>query len=182
MQHRPHPGDAARPSSEDAFLREWMPVVAAWCARLGGRGVDVEEACHDVLLTVLRRRDAVRSDVELGAYVYGVTRRVVANHRRRVWWRRWIPGAPADPVSATTPLASLEQQDVATRVQALLEALPDRDREVLVLCDVEERSASEVAVLLGVPEGTIRSRLRTARARFRERAHTHHLHPPEEDP
>src|SRR5688572_1442440 len=96
MQHRSQRSRAGDPADDDALLREWMPVVAAWCARLGGRGVDVEEACHDVLLTMLRRRDAVAPGVELGAYVYGVTRRVIANHRRRAWWRRWAPGVPAD--------------------------------------------------------------------------------------
>ena len=50
----------------------------------------------------------------------------------------------------------------------MLEGMTENQREVLVLCDVEERTDEEVAALLGVPSGTVKSRLRLARASFRQ--------------
>lgn len=153
------------------------PTVARWCARLGGPRVDAEEAAQDVMMTLLRRPVP---EAELVAFAYGVTRNVIANHRRRVWWRRWLPGASVDRPGRHTPLVDVESRETARNVAALLEALTASQREVIVLCDLEERSASEVAILLGVPEGTVRSRLRLARAAFRELAPRFHLHGPEE--
>jgi RNA polymerase sigma-70 factor (ECF subfamily) len=149
-----------------AFL---LPTVLGWCARLGASWVDPEEAAHDVVLTVLQRLDRIETADKLQPYAWGVTTRVLASRRRRAWWRRWWPGAVPDPVDpAGGPAADLADRELAAGVRRVLEALPDAQREVLVLCDVEERSASEAAALLGVPEGTVKSRLRLGRARFRE--------------
>jgi len=55
-------------------------------------------------------------------------------------------------------------------VQELLEHLPAAQREALILCDLEERTAAEAAELVGVSVGTIKSRLRLGRKRFRRLA------------
>jgi RNA polymerase sigma-70 factor (ECF subfamily) len=53
-------------------------------------------------------------------------------------------------------------------VWAALDELPLHHREVLVLCDLEERADSEVSEMLGVPKGTVKSRLRRARLALRQ--------------
>lgn len=164
------------PHDADALARQLLPVVLGWCHRLGGRGVDPEEAAHDILLTVIKRADDRDAAVPIDVFAWGVTRRVLANHRRRAWWRRWL-GAPAD-LPDDGPLLDVDRRDTARRVAALLEQLPDLHREVLVLCDIEERTSAEVAVLLGIPDATVRSRLRLARERFRALAPRFHLTPP----
>lgn len=160
----------------DERVAALLPVVAAWVARLGGPRVDVAEATSDVVLTLLLGKGPT-AGASYEAWAFGVTRGVVANHRRRAWVRRWIPGAFAEGVSARAPLADLERLRTARSVEALLEQLPAAQREVLVLCDVEERSSVEVAALLGIPDGTVRSRLRLARTRFRALAPDFHLYP-----
>lgn len=157
-------GDAR---ARDGLARHLLPRVLGWVGRLGGIGVDREEAAHDVLLVVLRRLDELDGAERLEAWTFGVTRRVAAAHRRRAWLRRWTGRPPpdlADPRAA--PDADAEERDRARRVQILLDALPADQREALVLCDAEGRSAAEAAGLLGVPEGTVKSRLRLGRARF----------------
>lgn len=168
------------PTADEARVLALLPVVTRWCARLGGPSVDAQEAAHDVVLTVLRRGAPADAD-GLAHFTFAVTRNVVANHRRRVWWWRWVPGVAAEPAPTASVGAQAEARDIARRVAAVLERLGAQHREVLVLCDVEERSAAEVGRLLGVPEGTVRSRLRLARARFRALAPAHHLHGPEGD-
>ena len=155
--------DAARV----ALVRAWGPVVLRWCARLGGPGIDLEDTAHDVFLAVLAKLDGLRAAEAFPTWLFQVTRREVNRHRRRAWFRRWVPGAPADGVD---PGADHAGADLVRKVQAALEALPAELREVLVLCDLEERSDPEAAALLDLPVGTLKSRLRRARAAFEAEA------------
>ncbi len=153
----------------DRLLDTWLPVVVRWCAHLGGPGVDAEDAAHDVFIVALRRLDRLYDEAHTAAWLFGITRRVLAQHRRRAWVRRWVPGLSIDPADkARGPAALVSVSETAARVQAVLDQLPAAERDVLVLCLVEERSDREVAEMLGVPHGTVKSRMRRARARFLE--------------
>ncbi|MEZ4315929.1 MAG: sigma-70 family RNA polymerase sigma factor [Myxococcota bacterium] len=152
----------------DALAKAWLPTVYAWCHRLGGPGVDAEGAAHDVLMVMVRRLHTVQSPEQFPSWLFGTCRRVIANHRRKAWLRRWVPGpirerAHPDP----GPERSVQARQAADLVWAALEALPVDQREVLVLCELEERSGSEAAELLGIPLGTVKSRLRAAKQAFR---------------
>lgn len=155
------------PGAEDRLVAIWLPVVLKWCDRLGGPRVDPEEAAHDVLLTALRRIDRVYDAAHLPAWLFGITRRTVARLRRRAWYRRWIPGAEierADPRSG--PARLYEVSETGRLVHEILDELPAIEREVLVLCLLEERTDVEAAAMLGIPAGTAKSRLRRAREKF----------------
>ena len=158
--------EAAVAGDLDAIERvahAWVDQLYRWCARLGGPRVDAEEAAHDVLMLFVRRHASIRDPARLEAWLFSVCRRVVANHRRRAWYRRWLPGAvPERPVDEAAP-------DSERQVYRVLDALSERDREVLTLCYLEERSLAEAGQILGIPEGTVKSRLFTARDRFRTR-------------
>ena len=151
----------------DALAKAWLPHVYAWCHRLGGPRVDAEDAAHEVLIIMCRRLEKVRSAEQFPSWLFGITRRVVANHRRRAWVRRWVPGQDRDRVDpAWSPLRTAEARHTADQVWNALEKLPVAQREVLVLIELEERTGSEVAELLGTPLGTVKSRLRAARRAF----------------
>ncbi|MFZ5477982.1 MAG: RNA polymerase sigma factor [Myxococcota bacterium] len=169
---------ARRGSGEarDALIDAWLPSVVTWCARLGGPRVDPEDAAHDVFIVVLTRLDGLREPERFPSWVFGITRRVLAQHRRRAWWSRWVPGAVVDAVDpGRDPDEVAALSETSRRVQAALEELPEAQRTVLILCDLEERADSEVADLLDCPLGTVRSRLRLARERFRRVAPRYRL-------
>ncbi len=172
---------AAREGSLDARARlveAWLPIVLRWCTCLGGPAVDPEDAAHDILLLALTRIDRLRDADAFPAWLFGMTRRVLADRRRSAWVRRWLPGPLAELVDpADGPARRHERDETSARVQEHLDRLPAALREVLVLCDVEERTGDEAAVLLGVPLGTVKSRLRTARARFAQIARADGLGP-----
>ncbi len=162
----------------DALCTQWLPVVLRWCQRLGGRGVDADDAAADVFVRVLDRFDGIRNLNSFDAWIFGVTRRVLAAHRRRAWLRRWVPGVVADTNdSAAGPAERAEMSEISRQVQAALDLLPEEQREVLVLCDVEDRTDVEVAAMVDVPVGTVKSRLRLARARMRREAERLRLGP-----
>jgi len=150
------------------LIERWLPPVLDWCTRLGGPRVDPEDAAHDVFLVVLTRLDSLERPERLGAWIFSIVRKVLDRHRRRAWWRRWLPGVEVDAVSNERP-ADLRLGDarMARELRVLLDRLPTEQREAIVLADVEDRPIAEVAELVGVPIGTVKSRLRLGRQRLR---------------
>lgn len=162
------------------LFETWAPVVMRWCAHLGGPHVDPEDAAHDVLVTAMTRIHSVQHPDRFDAWMFGITRRVLTAHRRRGWLRRWIPGMMGDVEDLREgPSAAYERTERSAKVRAVLDELPADLREVLVLCDIEERPDEHVAALLGIPTGTAKSRLRRARERFEVHARRHDLGPGE---
>lgn len=166
-----------RAGAPDRLMQHLLPQVVQWCHRLGGPRVDAEDAAHDVLVVVLTRLDTLHEVERLDAWVYGITRKVLASHRRRAWLKRWVPGFMPEVGDGRPSPERLSVMSEASRgVWTILNTLSDHHREVLVLCDIEERTDLEVATLLGVPLGTVKSRLRRARQRFRIAAEEAQLH------
>lgn len=176
-----HAALAGEEAAYDALVAGWGPTILRWCARLGGPRVDAEEAAADVVERLFLRLPTLRDPAAFPAWIFRTTRGVIAHHRRRAWLRRWIPGLVPDVEDpAVGPGRRYELSETARVVQAILETLPLELREVLVLCDVDERSGTEVAMLLAIPLGTVKSRLRRARTVFRAEAARRGLEPGEE--
>ncbi len=155
----------------ESLVDEWLPVVHGWCTRLGGPRVDPNDATQDVFVIAWTKLDTMRNPDAFPSWLFSVTRRVMASHRRRQWLSRWVPGMDLDRVEGgASPERGAHHSEIAGHVQDILQKLPQAQREALVLCDVEGRSSFEVAQILGIPAGTVRSRLRLGRARFRKEA------------
>ncbi len=151
----------------DDLVEGWLPIVIGWCTRLGGPKVDAEDAAHDVFIVVSRKIEHVLDPDRFPAWLFAVTRRVLAQHRRRAFVRRWIPGASFDGQDhAPGPARLYAVSEAGEQVRDILATLGEEDREVLVLALLEDRPDTEVADLLQVPLGTMKSRLRRARERF----------------
>jgi len=162
---------AGDPGAQRQVFERWARPVLRWCARLGGPRVDPEEAAQDIWITVFRRLHTLREPRAFETWLFGTTRRVLAAHRRRVWWQRWVGGASWERAdSRRQPDEVVASGQTAALVRRILDDLPIAQREVLVLCFIEERSATEAARLLGLPVGTVKSRLRLGRQRFSHRA------------
>ena len=151
------------PGALERFYRDHARQVLGWVIRLGGPRLDAEDVAHEVFEIAIRRIAHYRGEASPSTWLYAVTRRVVANARRRVWVRRvfGLDSAPEPSVAAPA-----EQLALRREVQARLETLSTEHREVLVLLLMEERSAAEVAEMLGVPVGTVYSRAHHARRKF----------------
>jgi RNA polymerase sigma-70 factor, ECF subfamily len=166
------PGDtftsaqAGDPAALDTVVRACAPQVLRWCRRLGGPLVQADDAAQDVLVVVFRRLRRVHGAHAFAPWVFGVTRRVLADHRRRAWMSRWLPGQREERGDLAGPDRRVELSEAARAIQAALERMPAGQREAFVLCVVEEHTDEEAAKLAGVPPGTLKSRLRLARARL----------------
>ncbi len=137
-----------------------------WALLRGLRPPEAEDAAQEVLATAWRRIGACANERAFDAWLYEITRRVAANKRRKVWWRRVRPvDHPIEPGLDASGLA----REIELAVRACLADLPPKQAEVLVLSDVEGYTRDEVAAMVGIPPGTVASRVRLARAAFRAR-------------
>jgi RNA polymerase sigma-70 factor, ECF subfamily len=155
-----------------AGFRELVEATHATVFRLAAAlVVDRDEAADVTQDTYIRAWDA-RAELRDGAAVTGWLCRIarnVAHDRRRSWWSRVrapLADARADTAAAggAAPDDALRGAERAAAVRRELAALPEKHRVVLVLREVEELSYEEIAVALGVPVGTVESRLHRARA------------------
>jgi RNA polymerase sigma-70 factor (ECF subfamily) len=152
-----------------ALVRSEIDFVWRQLRRLGLSSADADDATQQVFMVASRRRDELVVGKER-SFLYGTALRVAANQRRSVSRRREVPTElHTDPrVETTLPDELLERQRARERLDALLAQLPEELARVLVLAEVERLTTAAIAELEGIPAGTAASRLRRARARFRE--------------
>jgi RNA polymerase sigma-70 factor (ECF subfamily) len=158
-------GDAA---ATDAFYRRWAPEVLRWVIRLGGPHLDAEDVAQNALVTAITRAGSFRGRSSVRTWVFGVTRGVVRNARRRAAIRRvfGLSEIPEPASHALLPDDELARLRRRRQVQRALDQLSTAHREVVVLADLEGHTAPEVSELLGIPVGTVYSRLHTGRRRL----------------
>ena len=157
-------------SAEDVFtilLERHGPMVWGVCCRLLPDRYAADDAFQATFLVLVRRASAVRVDDSLGPWLYGVSRRVAARARATSLRRRARETGGVEAVAGPAP-----DPDRAERLAILDEEigrLPERQRAVVVLCDLEGLPHQEAARRLGCPVGTVESRLSRGRQRLRER-------------
>ena len=130
-----------------------------------------EDAFQATFLVLARQAATVRGDT-LAGFLHRVARRTAVRAAVRATRRRETPLA-AEPAANPLPDAEL-----AAVLDAEIDRLPDRLRQVVVLCYLDGRSTEDAAARLGVPRGTVLSRLHTARAKLAARLTRRGVTPP----
>jgi RNA polymerase sigma factor (sigma-70 family) len=157
-----------------ALVRRHGPMVWGVCRRVLGNHHDAEDAFQATFLVLVRKAASIRQRATVGHWLYGVAHRT-ARKARTTRARRQLrerSGAVMPEPAATAPgLGS----DLLPLFDQELTRLPDRYQTVIVLCDLEGKSATEVARQLGVPYGTVTSRLTRGRAVLAKRLARHGL-------
>lgn len=163
---------AAVATGDDSALRELFTRHAPW---LAGRlrsvlpAADVEDVLQETFLGVWRGAGGYRPDAAAGGWVWGIARRQAALYLRRAGPSALVLPAvlAADGRHAADPSeAALSRAAIAEAMIALgPEGSPDRETWRLVY--VEDRPVAEVAELMGVPVGTVKSRAHRARRLLR---------------
>lgn len=164
----------ARSGRREAFAqlyRRHEAVVYRFACGMTGSSVVAEDVVQEVFLTLMRdlhRYDPVRA--ALPTYLYGVARNISRARARKD--RRFVSLEAASSVPATDdPAARVSERDDVRVLRVAISGLPAKFREVLVLCDLHELDYAQVAVILRVPVGTVRSRLSRARQQIQQRMH-----------
>jgi RNA polymerase sigma-70 factor (ECF subfamily) len=156
-------------SFEEAY-RQYADTTARWAQQLGGSSVDVDDVVQEVFLVVSRQLGRFRGDSRFSTWLFEVTRKITANHRRRHRWRFWRTSAAHamdnQPSEGLTPDAELERRQTVDRLYQALDKLPENYRAVLVLYELEGMSTPEIADLRQLNLSTVRVQLGRARECF----------------
>ncbi len=146
------------------FFQRYARGVYRWAVMLGLPPAEAEDAAQEVLAVAIRKIKQCREEEGLKPWLFRITKHIVANARRKAWFRRGVlKGEAPEPAFDTGSLPSRESE---ISVRHCLNRLPVKQREVLILSDVEGHTREEVAGILGIPAGTVASRLRLARRGF----------------
>jgi RNA polymerase sigma-70 factor, ECF subfamily len=158
---------------EEPALRELFDRHSAWLLlRLRRRTADIDlatEAVHDTFLAVWRSAGSYRGDGDLGAWLWGIAIRQLITRLRK---RAAPTPLSSQVVSALSPTVRSAEDELLVAVEhgsvgEALRSLSPELRQVLQATVIDGLSTREAADLLGLPQGTVKSRLRAAKSRLR---------------
>src|SRR5687768_14915469 len=160
------------PDAFSADVLAYLEPLYATALRLTRNRADAEDLVQDTLVKALRFSSQFKRGTNLKAWLYTILHNTWRNRRRdatramvdvdsaRVEEAASLPGGPA---VLETPELIVLRDTLDADLQAALDALPDAFREAVWLRDVEEFTYAEIAEMLGVPIGTVMSRISRGR-------------------
>ena len=171
---RARAGDA---QAFDALVLEYQDRVFNMCYRMLANRDDALDVAQEVFLTVFRSIRRFEARARFSTWLYRITvNRCRDELRRRGSVKHTRPhslSASEDPIEPSGHEPSPDEQASARELQALVERcideLPGDVREVLVLRDTQDLPYEDIASVLEIPVGTVRSRLNRARTLLKER-------------
>lgn len=161
----------------EAFVRAESRTFLAFFRRLGATSAEAEDLVQDLFLKMFRHADSYQPSGKFQAYAFRIARNAWIDHRRRSASRPLAAGgvaededAPALGVEASepSPPALAERGEEARRILDALATLSEGQRMVFELGVVQELAYAEIAGVLGIPEGTVKSRMFHAVRNLRE--------------
>ena len=162
------------PALRDARLRGLVDLHIDFVARVlrnsGTPHAEIDDEVQRTFIVAARRLDDIRPGAEK-SFLFRIAFNLAAHARRTAARRREVSAdhAPEQVERFATPEALTDQKRMRELLDSVLEKMEEPLRAAFVLHEFEEMSTAEIADALGIPRGTVASRLRRARVEFRER-------------
>lgn len=153
-----------------SLVRRHGPMVLGVCRRVLRDSHAADDAFQATFLVLAKKAEAVRPPDRLAPWLYGVAYRTALKARGRAFRRRQVEqdyAAGAGVRSGAAP--ACEAGELLPVIDEQLNGLPEKYRTPLLLCGVQGLNKAEAAQRLGLPEGTVSSRLARARDMLRDR-------------
>jgi RNA polymerase sigma-70 factor, ECF subfamily len=173
-------GDSERMTTADrfeVFVRRYQDMVFGTAVRLLGNPIEAEDVAQTVFLRAFERFAAIGESPSAAGWLKTVTTNACLNHlsRYRARWRLFSELASDDEtdpfedtlVADAAAERALEHSERDARVERALRALPDHQRVPLVLFHFEDLSYQDIATLLGVSLGKVKTDIHRGRATLR---------------
>jgi len=142
------------------------PRVYSLAYRLSGDAEKAREATQDTFIRAFSRLSQFRGDAAFSTWLHRIVVSVVSNSRRTdVRFGREVALDEAQSIAVMAPESDPDLKECIARS---VERLSDAYRTTLIMHDIEGYTHAEIAEILGVPEGTSKSRLSAARAQMRQ--------------
>lgn len=159
------------PTPFERAIAPHLDALERMSIRLTGNRADADDLLQDVLTHLYTRQRSLQDIEQLRPWLLRVLFRRYVDRWRKDGTDPARPSAEesidALGTEADTPDAVFERALTAERLQLALDRLPDAHRHVLLMHDVEGYSLPEIATIMDVPEGTLKSRLHRARGGLR---------------
>jgi RNA polymerase sigma-70 factor, ECF subfamily len=159
----------------DELLSRHERQVFRFGLRMCGNEEDARDVLQETLLAAFKNIHDFRAEAQLSTWLYQIARSYCLKSRRRGVGEPTSteplerPEAAAVPSDKAPPDAQAHAREIGALLQAAILSLPEAQREVIVLRDVEGLSAEEAAKVIGIEVGALKSRLHRARMELRER-------------
>jgi RNA polymerase sigma-70 factor, ECF subfamily len=171
---------------EVAFNRlvlSYQNRVYGLCYRLMGNLDEAEEVAQEIFITIYKSLKDFRGDSRFSTWLYRITVNHCKNRQKYLGRRGYYQSESYDqplesedgdiarqlPSEDMGALEQMEQKEVQKLVQDKIEELDDEHKEVILLRDMEGLSYEEIADILGLREGTVKSRIHRARLELKEK-------------
>lgn len=153
----------------DEVYREHRAALHGFARRFVGDPQVAEDLVHDVFVALPSAIRRFRGDSSLRTFLMAIALRRGHKHIRAASRRRNAMTKLADEPLAPAPRPDvpLARQQLATKLYAALDKLPDDQRAAFVLCEIDQLSAAEAGAIADAPEATMRTRLFHARKKLR---------------
>ncbi|HEY4732931.1 MAG: RNA polymerase sigma factor [Gemmatimonadaceae bacterium] len=149
-----------------ALYDTYAPRVYSLAYRLSGDAEKAREFTQDTFIRAFSRLAQFRGDAAFATWLHRITVTVISNARRsEIRFAREVTLDEASSMETTAPEAEPDLKECIARA---VESLSEVYRTTLVMHDMEGYTHAEIAEILGVPEGTCKSRLSAARAQLRQ--------------
>ena len=149
--------------------RSHFPFVWRTVSRLGVASGSVDDVVQEVFIVVHRRLSEFEGRSSLKTWIFGIVRRVVADHRRSAARRLKTEDVTIESFhdeSGLRPDEALAEEEAFQLLNRVLDQLDEEKREVFILTEFEQITMAEIAEMLDINPNTISSRLRSARRDF----------------
>ena len=155
----------------DQLLRMHQDRIHAVCRRLAGNDADALDATQEALIAIVRGLPRFDGRSKFSPWAYRVATNACLDEMRRRG-RRPAPGLPEYETVSLTPVGGSTPRDPAETVAAAIDVdrglalVPDEFRTAVILRDVAGLDYAEIADVLDIAPGTVRSRIARGRARL----------------
>lgn len=157
-----HPPNAP-PRSVASLVGTHADLVFRNLHRLGVSAADAPDLLQETFLVVHRRWHEYDATQPIEGWLWGIALGLVRNHRRKTTHREVNQRLVVNEGSSETPEDALTRARQRRDIQAAIDALEPEKRAVFVMFEMEGMSGQDIAAALGIPVGTVHSRLFAAR-------------------
>jgi RNA polymerase sigma-70 factor (ECF subfamily) len=148
-----------------ALIARWARPLHDFVRRSGGDHADLADVTQEIWIKVLRRIHKLENAEQFRSWLFTIAHRTVMDRFRKLYAEPQFDDVDlAEPIDECP--ATIDEAELAALDREMLR-LPRRAREVLTLFYIEELSLAEVAAILSVPVGTVKSRLFNGRKLLR---------------
>ena len=152
----------------DRLVRENQRVVYQIALSVVGNPADAQDVAQDAFVRAYAKRDSLSDPEQFRAWVCRIARRVALNHVRSGARSRKREALTRGEDAIVDVEAVAADRAFTGHVRAAIDGLPETFRDVLLMCAIEGLEPQEIAHVLGIPAGTVRSRLHSARKKLLE--------------